>query len=87
MTKTQSLMSGAVVLAVGFILGSGVGPNATAQVHISPTPRFQISAWAHPGNPSHPTPREGYYILDTISGQLWQSDSSGKPIRVSEKLP
>lgn len=89
MTKTQSLMSVAAVLAIGFILGSSGGPNASAQVNPNATSRFQISAYAYPGSQTNATPKHGCYILDTVTGALWHSgpDSQGRPLKLSDKLP
>lgn len=94
MTKTQSLISVAAVLAIGFFLGSSVGPNASAQVAPpSPPARFQISAYAYPGNQTNAAAKHGCYILDTVTGTLWHSgpdsghDSLNRPLKLIDKLP
>jgi len=84
MKITQFFLGCAAVLLLGVCVGgfsSAQGiPNAV------PTPRYQISAWAFAGNPSHPAPERGCYILDTVTGELWHSGADGKPVRISEKL-
>lgn len=86
--KTVNWVLLGITLLVGIYVGS-MRPVADAQTipNAVSSPRYQISALAYAGNPSQPTPKEGYYILDTITGELWQSDSSGKPAKVSSKLP
>ena len=88
MTKGTHYLLLLVVPMAGYVLGACQVPLATAQV-VSQTasPRYQISAWAHAGNPSSPTPKHGYYILDTVTGAVWHSDTNEKPVGVSSKLP
>jgi hypothetical protein len=89
MKTSHSLVAFAAVLLVGLCLGANFsGPaNAQAPTVTVPVPRYQISAWAYAGNPSSPTPRHGYYVLDTVTGAIWTSDTNDKPLGVSIKLP
>jgi hypothetical protein len=88
MTKIQTTGSVLAALAVGYVLGTSQGTVvAQAPTVTAPTPRYQISAWAYAGNPSNPSPKHGYYIVDTVTGGVWLSDTNDKPVAVSTKLP
>jgi hypothetical protein len=80
--------AGLVAGVVGMIVGAGGGlPRAMAQAGArqlldpGPAGRYQISAWAHPGNgallPSH-----GAYLLDTQTGRMWRIIDDGELRRV-----
>lgn len=88
MTKLQTIGAILATLAVGYVLGTSQD-TAVAQTPAGtiPAPRYQISAWAYAGNSASPSPKHGYYIVDTITGAVWQSDTNDKPIAVSTKLP
>jgi hypothetical protein len=89
MKTPPSLACFAAVLLLSLYFGSANGRKADAQAipNAVATPRYQISAWAFAGNPSSPTPKHGYYIVDTVTGELWESDANDRPIKVSSKLP
>ena len=77
-----------LLLVAGLVVGLCVGGIATgpiAHAQVTPIPasvqRFQIAAW------SSGTGSYGCYITDTMTGQLWQSTGSGRPVKISEKLP
>ncbi len=85
MKTSQAVLLLVAGLIVGLCLGgSGTGPNANAQgipnAVPSSSPRFQISSW---GNG---TGAYGCHIMDTITGELWQSTGNAKPVKTSEKL-
>ena len=89
MKTSQCVVLLVVGLIVGFcVSGNATGPNANAQgIPIAvPTPRFQVSAWAIGAGPGF-LGNHGCYIVDTVSGELWQTTASGKPLKVSDKLP
>jgi hypothetical protein len=77
-----------VLLCVG--LGFGLanilsGPSAIAQVGApNSAPRFQVSAYAGTtgGSVSH-----GAYVIDTMTGKVWQVRAGGDAATVAEKLP
>ena len=90
-----------VLLLLGLVVGVAVGGGvterkATAQekppggsVSMLPTPgRFQISAWGYavvqtagPAKSEH-----GCYIVDTVTGELWQVDTAGQRQKIGDKL-
>lgn len=90
MTKSQSIVTLLAVLAAGYVLGTSQGSSASAQV-VSQTaaPRYQVSAYASAGHPPSQSPKQGCYIVDTVTGALWHAgpDSQGRPLKVSDKLP
>ena len=49
---------------------------------VSPA-RFQVSAYAGPVNQSL---LHGAYVIDTMTGKVWQVQAGGEPIVVAEKL-
>jgi hypothetical protein len=60
-------------------------PRAMAQgAPPSPPQRYQISAWAHPAGSVGPNlggshAMHGAYILDTMTGKVWQVREGGRP--------
>jgi len=56
----------------------------TDKAAASPTPRYQLSAWAF-GSDAGKGER-GCYIIDTLTGELWVAHADGVPKRISEKL-
>jgi hypothetical protein len=89
MKMSQCLLLLMAGLLVGLFIGGNVaGPSANAQgiPNAVSAPRYQISAWAFAGNPSRPTPEHGCYVVDTMTGELWQATGEGRPQKVSEKL-
>ena len=86
MKASQSVVLLLAGLIVGLCVGGNItGPSANAQGipnAVAPSvPRFQITSWTS-GTGTH-----GCYIIDTTTGQLWSCDGSGRPAKISDKLP
>ena len=72
----------ALAVGVAFLLliGSTQWHRASAQDD-GPAfgPRYQVSAWATPASESHPFAMSGCYMVDTVTGVLWElQDDGGK---------
>jgi hypothetical protein len=43
---------------------------------VESAPRYQISAYASGGGDKH---RHGYFVIDTVSGEIWHAINGGAP--------
>jgi hypothetical protein len=80
--------SGIGMLLLGAVLGVivSVGPGgrrADAQQPAPAAARYQVSAYAGPSGQGF---GHGCYILDTVTGELWQAQQGGRLQKVSEKI-
>jgi ABC-type arginine transport system permease subunit len=73
-------------VALGFGLANILSsPSAIAQVGApNSAPRFQVSAFA--GNTAQGV-FHGAYVIDTMTGKVWQVRAGGDTATVAEKLP
>ncbi len=82
-----------VGVAIGFVAGGGsinsaangqaVGGNGEFD-SVPPEPRFQMATWA---TSTAPSSQHGCYILDTITGELWNVNGGEAPIRLADEMP
>ena len=83
------LVSLAVGLVVGILVGGSMMERSAAAQGVSvgaPAARYQLSAWFVPG-PGNQAVGRGCYILDTVTGEVWESGKDGQePKKISEKI-
>jgi hypothetical protein len=84
--KLRMVWSVLLCVAIGFSFAGIVSSSRAVAENAGPAsvPRFQISAYAGPasGGVSH-----GAYVIDTITGKVWQVRAGGDPVKIAEKLP